>query len=78
MTIFKRGEWWTVVLLIEGEKEAQIVARKEGLPMPDHNFDQYPVDLELPGKWTKRRANKKLLEYSELNIYGICVKVRKM
>ena len=53
MSLFRKKSWWTVVLLIEGEKEAQIVARNEGLPMPDHNFDRYPVDLELPEKMSK-------------------------
>lgn len=76
MSLFRKKSWWTVVLLIEGEKEAQIVARNEGLPMPDHNFDRYPVDLELPEKMSKRKANKKLLRYSESNIYGVLTKMR--
>ena len=75
--IFSKKKNWTNVLLIEGEKEAQIVARKEGLPMPDHNFDQYPVDLTLPERTSFLQSLKKAIEYSELNIYNIFCKSKK-
>lgn len=70
--IFKKK--WKNTLLVEGEKEAQIVARKEGLPMPDPSFDQYPVDLQLPKKLSFKEAVKKAIEYSKLNIYNIFYK----
>ena len=76
MQIFRRKNW-TNVLLIEGEKEAQIVARKEGWPMPNHDFDGYPVDLQLPERKTFWKSVKKAVEYSELNIYNIFCKIKR-
>ncbi len=76
MSIFKRKKNWSNTLLIEGEKEAQIVARLEGLPMPNHDFDMYPVDLQLPKRCTFLESLKKAVKYSELNIYNIFCKVK--
>lgn len=70
--LFKKK--WRNTILIEGEKEAQIVARMEGLPMPDHEFDQYPVDLQLPKKLNFKEAVKRMVDYSKLNIYNIIYK----
>lgn len=65
---------WRNVLLIEGKKDAEIVARIENLPAVDPNFDDYPVDLTLHRKCTFWEAVKRAALYSEKNIYNIFVK----
>ena len=67
---FSKKKWRNSVL-IEGEKEAMLVSRMEGLPEVDHNFNNYPVDLTLPKRRTLREAVKKAIDYSKANIYNM-------
>ncbi len=70
--LFKR---WRNDILIEGEKSAKIVSRIEKLPDVSPDFDDYPVDVKLPGRRTKRQAVKKAKMYSDLNIYNMFYKI---
>lgn len=72
--MFGRKKWKNQVL-IEGEKEAQLVARIEKLPDVNSEFNQYPVDMKLPGKRSLKEAIKKSIEYSKHNIYNMFYKL---
>ena len=67
---------WRNMLLIEGEKDAMLVARLENLPAVDHNFDDYPVDVTLNKKCTFFEAIRKAVSYSERNIYNMLIRIR--
>ena len=66
---------WRTTVLVEGEKDAMLVARMEGLPEPDPAFQGYPVDLTLPKKKTFIQAVKTAMAYSQRNIYNMFYKV---
>ena len=68
---------WVNKLCIEGEKEAQLVARMENLPEANPEFDHYPVDIKLPERRTLKEAVKKSIEYGEKNIYNMIYRVTK-
>lgn len=68
--IFIKKKWRNSVL-IEDEKEAMLIARMEGLPDVDHNFDNYPVDMVLPYKRSFWDAVRKAVDYSRGNIYNM-------
>lgn len=65
---------WRNVILIEGEKGAQIVARIEKLPDVNPKFDQYPVDYKIEKKFTKKKAIKNAIEFSKLGLYNMIYK----
>ena len=65
---------WRNSVLVEGEKEAMLIARMEGLPDVDHNFDNYPVDVTLTRRCSFREALKKALLFSERNMYNMIYK----
>ena len=66
---------WKNMLLIEGEKDAMLVARLENLPEPSKDFDDYPVDLTLNKKLSFWKAIKKSVAYSERNIYNMLIRI---
>lgn len=68
---------WRNVVLIEGEKEAKLIARIEGYPDVNPDFDRYPVDLKLPGKVTLFSAVKKAIEFSKHGFYNLFYKITK-
>lgn len=74
--MFKRGKWRNVVL-VEGEKEAKMVARIEGYPDVNPDFERYPVDLKLRERRGFWSAMKKAIEYSKHGIYNIFYKTTK-
>lgn len=65
---------WRNAALIEGEKEAIIISRMEGLPEPSHDFDGYPVDMTFPKKVTFYQAVKKAKMLSQRHIYNVFYK----
>lgn len=65
---------WRNTVLIEGTKEANIIAQMENLPGVNQDFDDYPVDLTLKGKRTFWQAIKKAVFLSQKNIYNIFYK----
>lgn len=67
------GKWRNSVL-VEGEKEANLVARTENLPGVDPGFDGYPVDIQLPKKRTFWQAVKRAINYSRMGIYNMVYK----
>ena len=71
--MFGRGKWKNSVL-VEGEKEASLVAREENLPGVSPEFDAYPVDIALPKKRSFWQAVKKSLAYSKMGIYNMFYK----
>ena len=67
---------WKNLLLVEGEKEATLVALEENLEdgvSPE--FDNYPVDIVLPKRRNLWQAIKKSITYSNMGIYNILRKV---
>ena len=74
--MFGRGKWKNEIL-IEGEKEARLVARIENLPDVNPDYDIYPVDMKLPGRRTMMSAIKKSIEYSKHGIYNMFYKITK-
>lgn len=68
--VFTRKKWRNSIL-IEGEKEAMLIARMEGLPEVNRDFDAYPVDMTLPERRTMREAIKKAIAYSKANVYNM-------
>ena len=68
---------WKVDLNIEGELQANTVSRKEGLEKANPDFDQYPVNVELPKKMTFREAVQKVIEYGQAGIYCILYKGKR-
>ena len=71
------GRKWVNKICVEGEKEAQLVARLEGYPEANPDFDHYPVDVKLPKRRTFWKAVKKSIEYSKANIYNMFYKEKK-
>lgn len=61
--------------LIEGQKEAILIARKYNLPEPNHDFDDYPVDLTFPKERSEEEAIKMAKELSNLQIYNVFFEV---
>lgn len=74
--MFGKGRWKNQIL-IEGEKEAQLVARIEGLPDVNPEYQCYPVDMKLPGKRSFWEAVKKSMQYSKHNVYNMFYKLNK-
>lgn len=74
--MFGRGKWKNEIL-IEGEKEARLVARIENLPDVNPDYDIYPVDMKLPGRRTMMEAIRKSIEYSKHGIYNMFYKISK-
>lgn len=72
--MFGRKRWKNVVL-IEGTKEAMLVAQKESLPDVNRDFDSYPVDVALPKRRNFIQALQKALWYSKKGVYNIFYKV---
>ena len=68
---------WKNSVLVEGEKEATLVAREENLPGVDPEFDCYPVDITLPKRRTFWEAIKKSVNYSKMGLYNMVYKVDK-
>lgn len=71
------GKKWQNKVLIEGEKEAMVLAQIENLPDVNPEFDRYPVDVTLTEKLTFWQAVKKAIFLSERCMYNLIVKVRK-
>lgn len=71
--MFGRKKWKNSVL-VEGEKEATLVAREENLPGVSPEFDAYPVDIALPKRRTFWGAVKKGVKYSQMGIYNMIYK----
>ena len=65
---------WVNKILIEGEKEAQLVSRIENLKEVNPNFDSYPVDFKKAGRRTLWQAIKVSIEYSKHNMYNMFYK----
>ena len=74
--MFGRGKWVNKVL-IEGEKDAQLVSRIEGIPEVNPDFDQYPVDYKKPGRRSFWKALKVSLRYAKSNIYCMFYKDKR-
>lgn len=74
MAIFKS---WRNSVLIEGEKEAALLAREENLPGVNPEFDLYPLDVTLPKRRSFLEAAKKAVKYSSMGIYNMIYKVDK-
>lgn len=68
---------WRNVVLIEGEKEAMLVSRTEGLPGIDHAFNRYPVDFEIAQPQSFRKALRKAIFYSKAGLYNLFYKEEK-
>ena len=68
---------WKVDLNVEGELQANTVSRKEGLPKVNPDFDQYPINIELPKKMTFKEAINKAIDYGQAGIYSILYKNKK-
>lgn len=68
---------WRNDVLIEGEKEARLIARIEGYPDVNPDWTVYPLDLKLPKKRTFLQAVKTAVEYSKHGIYNTFYKVTK-
>lgn len=67
---------WQNKVLIEGEKEAMVIAQMEGYPDVNPNFDCYPVDLTLTKKKSFWEAIKTAVKLSERCMYNLIVKVK--
>lgn len=68
---------WKVDVLIEGEKGARLVQRMEKFKKVNPDFDQYPVDLDLPQKHTFKKAIQIATEYARGGIYSMVYKDKK-
>ena len=68
----RKKRYWKVKLLVEGEISAGLVAREEHLNTVNHDFDNYPVELELPRTYTFIQMIRKITTYPKK---GICSKV---
>lgn len=66
---------WKNSVLVEGAKEATLVAREENLPDVDPDFDCYPVDIALPKRRNLWQAAKKAIRYSKMGIYNMFYRV---
>ena len=75
--MFGLGRNWQNKVLLEGEKEAMVLAQIEGLPDVNPDFDCYPVDVTLREKKTFWQAIKKAIFLSERCMYNLVVKVKK-
>ena len=65
---------WNLRVQLDGIKEAEMLARTEKLPAPSESFDDYPVDLLLPGKVNFFTAIRKAIIYSGMGIYSMIFK----
>lgn len=74
MIIFGGKGKWKNSVLVEGQKEASLVAREENLPDVSPDFDSYPVDITLPKKRSLKEAIKKSITYSKMGIYNMFYK----
>ena len=61
---------WKNEILIEGPKEARLIAEIENFPDVNPDFDQYPVDLKFPKLRTFKECIKKMMLYSKHGIYS--------
>lgn len=68
---------WRNDILIEGEKEAKLIARLEGYRDVNPDWYIYPLDLKLPERRTFWQAVKKAVEYSKHGIYNTFYKVTR-
>lgn len=66
--MFGKGKWANKIL-IEGPKDAQLVARIEKIPEVNPDFDDYPVDYTKPGRRSLLGALKVALNYAKANVY---------
>ena len=73
--MFNFNKKWRNTVLIEGQKEAEAIARLEGLPAVNPDFDDYPVDITLKGKVSFVDAVKKAVVLSNMNIYNMFYRV---
>ena len=69
---------WKIILLIEGEKEARLVASEENIPIFSDSIEEYPIEFENKVNLTYWQAIKKARKYSELNIYHILYKKKSL
>lgn len=68
---------WKVDLNVEGELQARTVSRKEGLPDVNPEFDNYPINVELPKRMTFKQAMRKVIDYGQAGIYTILYKGKR-
>lgn len=68
---------WKVDLNVEGYLQAMTVSRNEGLPVVNPDFDQYPINVELPKRMTLKEAIKKTVDYGRAGIYSILYKGKR-
>ena len=74
--MFGKGNWVTK-LLVEGEKDAQLVSRIERLPEADPRFENYPVEIKLKKKRSFWQAVKVAVDYAGHNIYSMVYKDKR-
>ena len=68
---------WKVDLNVEGYLQAMTVSRNDGLPKVNPEFDNYPVNVELPKKMTFKQAVNKAIDYGKAGIYAIIYKGKR-
>ena len=68
---------WKVDLNVEGELQARTVSRKEGLPDVNPEFNNYPINVELPKRMTFKQAMRKVIDYGQAGIYTILYKGKR-
>lgn len=73
----RKKKEWKVDLNVEGYLQAMTVSRNEGLDSVNPDFDNYPVNVELPRKMTFKQAMKKVIEYGKSGIYSIPYKGKR-
>ena len=67
---------WQNKVLVEGEKEAMVLAQMEGYPDVNPDFDRYPVDVTIDEKLTFWQAVKKAIHLSERCMYNLIIKAK--
>ena len=68
---------WKVDLNVEGQLQAMTVSRNEGLPGVNPEFDNYPINVELPKRMTLKQAVQKAIDYGKAGIYAIIYKGKR-
>lgn len=70
--IIKRN--WNIRVMIEGEKTARLFAIEQKLPLPNENFDAYPVEILVKEQFTFFELMKKVVQFSKMGIYSVAYK----
>lgn len=73
----RRKKEWNLDLNVEGELQAMAVSRKEGYKAVDPTFDRYPINIQLPKKFSLKEAVQKAIDYGQAGIYSIVYKCKK-